>query len=163
MTNNNPVSQLALLYKAIEERLRWAAAAKTPFTITELEQTESIKSIAKSPWQVRGLVLTLAGKNFIKNVGRRTGKGSPIEYEWNLKAEPFILGKRIQKAIVTTPSSVVCTKTDIEKPAAMAEKVIQQPVVETKPAHDIEVAFGNTLIIIGKNPETGRIRVTIEQ
>jgi len=165
---NNPVSQLARMYSALEERLRWAATSNLPITIAELNETPAIKAIAKSEWQVRGIITTWSGKGFVKEVGRRDTKGLPVEYMWNLNSAPFVLGKRTQKSMIINPSTPEITKavSNIEaaethryQPAAAASSGKTKQSAES----DIELAFGDTLVIIGKNPATGRIRITIEQ
>lgn len=134
----NPVAQVVQMYNLLEAHLRRAATTHTPIGIADLNKQGDIAAIVKSPYQVRDLLKSLVKKGF--SIHSKTG------YVWNLKAPPFVVSKRFNQRMRTDPST----------------PVVVAPQRRVKVAKDIELVIGDTLIVIGRNEKTNRLRIVIE-
>lgn len=137
------IQQNLSLYHQLEVVLRKAAAEKRPMTVRDIYEVPDVKAVARNELQVRDKIKTLMDNNFLTKVtvaesqgGDKRGK---IGYYW--KDEE----KTIEK--------------DFKTPRANVSRVEEEPQA---PVKDIELVFNDVTIIIGKNPETGRIRIVIE-
>ncbi len=137
----NPVAQLAKMYQLIEAALR----GPHPLSLAELNDVPDIKATSKSPWQVRDIMRTLAKKG---DYVTHQGEGRNMKYSWNKGAKPFLLPTKLAKKAAKAPSTVKVIKP--EKPAPA-------------PSKEIELVFDNTMIVIGRNAKTGRLRICIEE
>jgi hypothetical protein len=153
MIVNNQLSQIALLYQLIEAHLRRAATSNMPMTFDELHAQGDINACAKNEAQIKDCVRSLALKGFIITAKRPTNGTPKNEMMWNLKAEPFIWGERKRRKMKEQPS----------KSVGVAIPILPMSKPRTiKPVGDIELLFGDTLIVIGRNVETGRMRIVLE-
>ena len=137
------IQQNLSLYHQLEVVLRKAATEKRPMTVRDIYEVPNVKAVARNELQVRDKIKTLMDNNFLTKVtvaesqgGDKRGK---IGYYW--KDEE----KTIEK--------------DFKTPRANVQRVEEEPQAPNK---DIELVFNDVTIIIGKNPETGRIRIVIE-
>lgn len=140
---NNPMAQLARMYKLLEESLR-----HHPFRMVELTRVPELAEETKSPWQIRDLVHTLVSKGFLIKKGERQN----TTYEWNTEAPPFVLQVRQFKKVATAPS----------EPEVTTFTETRQRTVTAVATKEVELVLGEYLVILGKNPSTGRLRITIE-
>ena len=137
------IQQNLSLYHQLELVLRRAAVEKRPMTVRDIYEVPDVKAVSRNELQVRDKIKTLMDNNFLTKVtvaesqgGDKRGK---IGYYW--KDEE----KTIEK--------------DFKTPRANVQRVEEEPQAPNK---DIELVFNDVTIIIGKNPETGRIRIVIE-
>lgn len=146
-TINNPVAQIAQMYNLIEAALR-----KEELSAADLSNKPEIKALAKSAWQARDIVKTLVKKGHVT----KEGEGKDATYKWNLGSKPFVLPAATRKQAMRAPSSpnVVSNATSAPVPA--------KPLPASVTPKEIEVVLDGTLIIIGRNPQNNRIRITIE-
>jgi hypothetical protein len=145
-TINNPVAQLAHLYNLLETELRRRSLPVNPISLKELN--EKFQQETKSPWQIRDCISTFKKKGHLTT----TFDGKTVLYMWNVLSDPFIFGKRTLNKIRTQPSKPTVTD-DLKATGYCTFKPSQK---------DIELIFEQTLVIVGRNLQTGRIRITIE-
>lgn len=155
--NNNPIAQVAQMYGLIEAHLRRAATHDIPLTLPALNKQGDIKAIAKSGWQVRDLLKSLVRKGFVIH--------DTHGYVWNMQAPPFVIGNRSLQRTRTEPSEPKVQRIVSPKPSLDKMQGLTMPQLKSrnvKPAKDIELVIGDTLVVIGRNPVTQRLRITIE-
>lgn len=134
---NSPMAQVALMYKMIEQHLR-----EQKMSMTELNARADIAAKARSSYQVRDMVKTLLRRNYILE----EGVGKNKVFSWNTAAPPFTLRLLHERTGTRTPSEVKTVRT--------------LPV--TRKSDEVELAFGDTLVILGRNKASGRLRIVIE-
>lgn len=137
------IQQNLSLYHQLEVVLRKAAVEKRPMTVRDIYEVPDVKAVARNELQVRDKIKTLMDNNFLTKVtvaesqgGDKRGK---IGYYW--KDEEKTMEK------------------DFKTPRANVHRAEEETQAQSK---DIELVFNDVTIIIGKNPETGRIRIVIE-
>jgi len=150
-TVNNPVAQIAQMYNFLEAHLR-----KGPIGMSDLLAKDDIRKHAKNAFQVRDLIKTLIKRGHVI----KTGSSTDARYVWDPKSPPFVLPTRQMKQKHTAPSEPQVTSfTDrrATTKVATATKEVELVLPSTKPGEQA------TSVIIGRNPATGRIRITIEE
>ncbi len=146
---NNPVVQLARMYQLIEEHTR-----RMPMSVIELNRQGDISAIRKNAWQVRDLLKTLKDRGHII----KTGAHKDAKYEWDKTSKPFIMRTKNMHKV---PSLPVVHKAEKEWTQGVHDIASIRKQVIT-PAKDIELVVGGTMIVVGRNPSTGRLRIVIE-
>jgi hypothetical protein len=136
---NNPMAQLAKVYKIVEERLRRATNDNAPISMAQLLEKPDLQDAMKNADQVRHTVKTMTDKGFVIKIGTFVN----AKYKWNPNAGPFTLETKTARLAQKTPSEVKITK--------------KEPT-----PREIELVIDDVTIVVGKNPATGRIRVIIE-
>lgn len=144
------IQQNLSLYHQLETALRKAAVEKRPMTVRDIYEVPDVKAVARNELQVRDKIKTLMDNNFLTKVtvaesqgGDKRGK---IGYYW--KDEE----KTIEKDFKTPRANV----------HRVEEEAQVRDIERQAQSKDIELVFNDVTIIIGKNPETGRIRIVIE-
>lgn len=141
-TVNNPMTRLALLYQRIEAYLR-----KGPESTASMYAHHDIRELSKGQHQVKAIITGLKERGHIIQRGER----AQTTYEWDKASPPFIF----------TPSQRTRMKTEPSAPTVTTQ-VGDRAKVATR-AKEIELVFEHTLIIVGRNPKTGRLRFIIEE
>lgn len=162
MEINNPISQLAKMYNMLEAHLRKAAHDNTVITIKELRSKPDVAALEKSPWQVRDALKTFRNHGHLVET-TKGGRGHEQEYYWDVNSPPFVLGKRIERRKKVDPSKPVVVNSGTDKPLAAPEPNFVKLETKAVSPKEIELVFGDKQIIIGTNPVTGRMRITIEE
>lgn len=149
---SNPVAQIVQMYNLIEAHLRRAATTDKPMLPPQLLKQADIAACSKNPWQVRDLLKSLQKKGFVIHDYRG--------YVWNLKAPPFVVSNRsIQNARIMPSEATV---THVKKPRVPSIRETHGINRRVAPPKDIELVIGGTLIVIGRNEKTNRLRIVIE-
>lgn len=135
------IQQQMALFHHLENELRKAAEAKAPLTVKDLWERPDIKAVAKNEMQVRDKVKTLLENRLLTKVTVAESQGgdrrSRIGYYW--------------RDMEKTSEEV-----KVRKPPANGKDHVQEAV------NDVELVINGVMIVVGKNPETGRIRIVIE-
>ena len=153
MATSNALSQVAQMYNLLESILRSADANNRPLTITELNNFPAVLALRKSQWQVRDLVTkTLLKRGHVTEITNQQGDKV---YAWDKTSEPFNLAIKQTRKASTKPSAATITK-----PEPAPNAIIQQM---GKIAQEVEIAMGGFSVVIGRNPLTGRVRITIDE
>lgn len=150
---NNPLTQLARMYALIEGALRFKI-----HTIEELRNLPEIKAAEKSTWQVADIVRTLYRKGHLIQGNRDK---TTLCYSWDTDSPPFIFKSKQRKQATKAPSKPTIIKPNSPNGPISPISPINQTAFQI-PTKEIELVFDGTIVVIGKNPETGRIRITIE-
>ncbi len=150
--NANALKETARLYGALEDHLRWAAKENKPRTIVEICEHFDFNNFGfKSP-QVSKIIHVLAAKSFV-TASRRLGTPNAGGcYVWNLDAPPFLFAEKASRKAERAPSAPIVT--NVSNPVATQLAKIAQ---------EVEIAMGGVTVIVGRNPKTGRIRITIDE
>jgi len=143
---NLKLAQKFKMYHLVEKHLKLAAENNEPITPYWLRQKDEIKDNEASPYEVTNIIRAFIDKNMVKWIG----VGHERAYWWNpeVKGLMFTESGRFIKPVLDN-------------------KIPEEPVEESRVqqsvnAKDIELVINGTTIIVGKNPETGRVRITIE-
>lgn len=145
----NSLTQLAQMYNLLESVLRKAATYPSlcGLTIQEINSIKNVQTLAKNKFQVRDLLKSLVRKGHVT----QTTKPTSTHYEWDLSSPSFILKRKAK----TVSSEVTCIKPEIPPNATLASMV--------KVAKEVEIAMGGLVVLVGRNPLTGRVRITIDE
>lgn len=141
--NGSQMRQGLVLFHQLELVLRQAAKDQIPLTVRDIYDTPAIKGVAKGELQVRDKIKTLHEHNLLVKVtvaeSKAGDKRARIGYMWRDETKTVeSLGRHGRTAKVTPPH---------EKPIT---------------AKDIELVVGGVTIVVGRNEETGRLRIVIE-
>jgi hypothetical protein len=148
MNTSNAMTQVAKIYQHLERLLRQGAADGYPRSVKDLSFKVSETTEVKNPLQVPAAIRNLNKRGHLTEVEVDDQK----MYTWNLKSPPFLLAeKKIAKAS-KLPSKVEVIKT----PNAVVTSMAQI-------AKEVELVMGDISVIIGRNPTTGRVRITIDE
>lgn len=133
----------ALLYSAMEQTLRRAMAENKPVPLKRLFSSPDIHKAARGIQQVRDVISTFKAKDCILAVpiNQKENDGAKVAYIWKDGAA-FSIGKPKAKPHL--------------KPGPVEKTVFAPP--NTK---EVELVFQGIEIVVGTNPKTGRIRITI--
>lgn len=136
------------LYSVVETILRQALQENRPRTFKELSQHVDVKRVAKNEQQLRDVVSRFRNKGMIVNKKMREFSDAYKSNEsgWIWAADNEVVPVALPKHKVDKkPSIPVITM-----------------VESTKADKDVELCFNGTTILVGRNPISGRIRITIE-
>lgn len=130
------------LFHALEVALRRVAEEKSPMTIRDLHDIPAVKQVSRGELQVRDKVKTLLDKGLLTKVtvaeSQAGDKRGRIGFYWRDPEKTSDLVKvRNGKKHETVPVPVPTDK-------------------------NIELVINGMTIVVGKNPETGRLRIVIE-
>lgn len=137
------------LYNVIETLLRQALQENLPRTFREISENQDVLRVASKPQQIRDVVSTFRKKGYIikKPMREFSDKYTPNEFGW-------VWNPDAESVVNTPPAHKANTKP--------SKPVIVKPDIGNENEKEIELVFGTTTIIVGKNPLTGRIRITID-
>lgn len=173
MIINNQISQTVRLYGLVEDHLRRAATTKQPMTLNELLAQGDIAQVAlKGKESLKDCIKVLVrrgnvivSRRDVRSLGRH---GGPFENQhlWDLESPPFQVGVRKQKQAKVQPSEVqnVTPKVvSVLEKSAPGNVGMYELAASSKTAKEVELVLGGVSIIIGKNPDTGRLRIILEE
>lgn len=149
---NNPVAQIAHMYNLLEAHLRRAAGTNTPINVPTLNKQGDIAALTKSPWQVRDLLKSLDRRGYVIHKGNG--------FVWDISAGPFVISNRSLQRSRTEPSEPTVHR--IKAPKPTLNKMPELTPRRVAVAKEIELVLGGTLVVIGRNDVTGRLRIIIE-
>lgn len=131
------IQQNLNLFSLLEQALKKASEEKQPVAVADLWANPDIQSAAGSVEQVRSKVKNLCD----------SGKAVQVPIAQSQAGD-----RKVRQGFMWKTDETAMMRRDADKKP--------NPVVF--PTKDIELAINGTLIVIGKNPETGRIRITID-
>lgn len=144
------IQQNLALYNQMEIVLRKAKLENAPLTVRDVFEAADVQRIAMNEFQVRDRLKVLVEKNLVSKVdvpasqaGDKRGK---FGYMW----------KEDSKSITDLSSLSLSSK---QATVTHISAMTSRKVVENK---DIELVYNGVVIIIGKNPITNRLKITIE-
>jgi len=137
------IQQQMALFHHLENELRKAAQDKTPLTVRDLWERPEVNAVAKTETQVRDKVKTLLENHLLTKVTVAESQGGDkrgrIGYYW----------RDLQK-----------TSDDLNiRKMQSRQEPKHAPMIVNK---DVELVVNGITVVVGKNPETGRLRIVIE-
>lgn len=154
---------LSKVYELLEARLRLAATNEAPVTLNDLLADPEITAVRANEKQVVNAIATLKYRGHLTVTKAPGTNNIPANhYVWDVDSPPFVVGiKTGQKANKLSSQPAVIVKADSLQTGAELGK-IPRAIAPVKGAKEVELVFGNTLITIGRNEATGRLRLVLE-
>ena len=158
----NAFAERAFVYSTLEAILRRAAQDNKDITVKEILDDPRIKNNNIIWWRIRDALRVLENRQFVvvSAVGRSKF------FRWNLKAEPFTMDILLRRTAARKPSKPTATKTEETKTEDIKATfpAVRQELLpaETATPDQLELVFSGVTVVVGRNAQTGRLRIVIE-
>jgi hypothetical protein len=140
----------------MEEVLKEAARTQSPATIRDVWENPAVKEVAKNEIQIRDKLRTLHENNLIVKVtvpSSQTGdKKYRVGFYW----------RDMDKTSMDLASLRPRTPAPAYIPPAQEVDATQPVKHPVKVSREIELVVDGLTVIVGKNQQTGRLRIVIE-